>query len=651
MATKKTAAATRQKQEQQQQQLLDKMRSYVRTKATQLLADPNISSVGIGRKQTAGKADGELAIQFTVHSKVAPEQVEGLGSAPIPERIEIDGVQVPTDVLERSYKPSFIAVQLEAKDPRKVHADTVVPGLSVGNRFTTAGTIGAFVRDRTSGAVVLLSNWHVLHGAQAQVGADIVQPGRHDDNRVERNTMGRLLRSHLGPAGDCAIASVFGRAFSGEVMGLGVSVDRIADPEIGDRVVKSGRTTAVTRGRVVRIEVNTKMSYPDGVSAVVGGFEIGIDDDAVPPEREISRGGDSGAAWLAIARGRPTGVMLGLHFAGDAEGTAAEFALACYAKSVMTALDVEPVGAFTTAAPTTEAAADEEALRTGFDPRFAGFAVPVPTFTASRRKDLAELDGGIELRYCHFSVWLSRTRKYPLCVAWNIDGNSFKRVQRTGFRADRRGELEDFQLTDAIYLRNPFDKGHIARRADLCWGASEEARQGNFDSSYYSNVVPQHAAFNESTNKDDDPEGGVWGRLENTLLDTEAPHGLRIALMAGPVFGKNDRSFSQNGQTCLVPDEFWKVAAFVDDRDGKEKVYGFLLTQKHLVAPLTTPESLALELDDWVWARITLRDLEARTGVRFAKALHTRESPFTVVQALDDAPALKLLDGPADYFA
>ena len=342
--------------------------------------------------------------------------------------------------------------------------------------------------------------------------------------------------------------------------------------------------------------------------------------------------------------------MLGLHFAGDAEGTAAEFALACYAKSVMTALDVEPVGAFTTALAA-QAATDEEALRTGFDPHFAGFAVPVPTFTASRRKDLAVLDDEVELRYCHFSAWLSRTRKYPLCVAWNIDGNGFRRMQRTGFRADRRGDLEGFQLTDAIYVRNPFDKGHIARRADLCWGAPEEARQGNFDSSFYSNIVPQHEAFNESTNRDDDAEGGVWGRLENTLLDTEAPRGLRIALMAGPVFGSKDRTFTQDGESCRVPDEFWKVVAFIDEEDGKEKVYGFLLTQKHLVAPLTTPESLALDLEDWVWARITLRDLEARTGVRFAKTLHTRESPFSVVQQLDDAPALKLLDGPADYFA
>ncbi len=125
--------------------------------------------------------------------------------------------------------------------------------------------------------------------------------------------------------------------------------------------------------------------------------------------------------------------MLGLHFAGDAEGTAAEFALACYAKSVMTALDVEPVGAFTTAhwprkrRPTRTPCAPAS-TRTS-----PGFAVPVPTFTASRRKDLAVLDDEVELRYCHFSAWLSRTRKCLLCVAWNIDGNGFRRMQRTGF--------------------------------------------------------------------------------------------------------------------------------------------------------------------------------------------------------------------------
>ncbi len=630
----------------EQSSLLPALRRYVRAKSAELLHDPNITSVGIGYKQVAGVATSELAIQFTVDSKVVPQAIGGLGSSPIPKTIQVAGRWVPTDVIARSYKPTYLKVQPQEKDPRKVRADVMAPGMSVGNVFTSAGTIGAFVRDRKTKNMLLLSNWHVLHGPLGTLGVDVVQPGKHDDNRVELNKVGTLLRSHLGAAGDCAVATISGRAYSGEVLGLGVAVSEIGDPEIGDRVVKSGRTTGVTRGKVVRIEVNTKLSYGGGVSASIGGFEIGIDADAKPPEGEISRGGDSGSAWMAIDKqGKPTDLMLGLHFAGDADGTQAEFALACYAESVMTALEVEPAG------PVAEAAtlADGLVPREGFDRQFLKFSIAAPNFLKGRERDLVPLDGELEIKYCHHSVWLSRSRKYPLCVAWNIDGNSFKRLNRTNFRTDRRGDLSQYQLTDAVYVRNPLDKGHIARRADLCWGTLDEARQGNYDSFYYTNIVPQHEAFNQSGNTTDDPEGGVWGRLENTVFDSENPHQLRVSVMGGPVFGPQDRTFTQNGETCLVPDEFWKVIAFTDDKDQREKVFGFLLTQKHLIEPLTVPESL--DLEPWLWARVSLRDLESRTGVRFSQAMHQRESAFVAPQVAGDVPTIRLLLSPAEYFA
>ena len=431
-------------------------------------------------------------------------------------------------------------------------------------------------------------------------------------------------------------------------MGLGAQIASIGDPELGDTVVKSGRTTAVTRGKVVRIEVNTKMDYGGGVSATVGGFEIGVDALAPPADGEISRGGDSGSAWLAIdKKDKPTGVMLGLHFAGDSEGNAAEFALACYAKSVMITLEIEPLGEL--AALEAATLPDRLVERSGFDRAFLPFPVDAPGFIKSRKDDLAALDGDIELRYCHFSVWLSEKRRYPLCVSWNIDGDQFKRINRTNFRTDRRGTSADFQLDDRVYSNNPFDKGHIARRAALCWGAVDEDRQSNYDSFYYTNIVPQHEAFNQSDNTSDDPEGSVWGRLENTVFDTEAPHKLRVSLMGGPVFGPNDRKLVQNGVECLVPEEFWKLVAYRDDEDGVEKVFAFLLTQKRLVDPLTAPEGLNFE--PWLWARIKLRDLEAKTGVRFAAALHKRESAFVVSESIGDGPALRFLSSPADYFA
>lgn len=638
----KTATADRTESPSFEQQL----RSHVRSRAAQWLADPRVTSVGIARHLTAAGRQGAWVVQFTVSDAAVPEgALASARQATVPSSVRVGEVEVPVEVLTRSFKPAFVPVSLPAKDPRKVRADVVAPGFSVGNLHTSAGTIGAFVRDRRSGDLLLLSNWHVLHGPQAALGVTVVQPGRHDDNRVEANAIGVLLRSHLGPAGDCAVASISGRGMSTQTWELGVSASSIGDPELGDAVIKSGRTTGVTRGRVTRIEVNTRMDYGSGVVAIVGGFEVGLDPRAPPPDNEISRGGDSGAAWMAVdRRGQPTSVMLGLHFAGDAEGSEGEFALACYAQSVMTALEIEPAGELLQpAAP--EAA--ENALRTGYDRAFLGQPIAVPSFTAARARDLVPLDGDVELRYCHYSAWLSRQRKYALCAAWNIDGGSFKRLKRVGFQVDRRGDLPDHQLTDAIYRMNPLDKGHIARRADLCWGPLEEARQANKDSFFYTNIVPQHEAFNQSGNTSDDPEGGLWGRLENTLFDSENPRDLKLSLMAGPIFGAQDRSFSQNGERCLLPDEFWKLVAYVDQPTGELRSYAFLLTQKHLLGPLAE----GLDLAPWVWARIGLADLSDRSGVRFAKVLHEREQPFAAVETATDGPRLKIVMRDEDFFS
>ena len=57
--------------------------------------------------------------------------------------------------------------------------------------------------------------------------------------------------------------------------------------------------------------------------------------------------------------------------------------------------------------------------------------------------------------------------------------------------------------------------------------------------------------------------------------------------------------------------------AYVDGDDGKEKVFGFLLTQANLIEGLTVPQGL--DFDEWLWARITLQDLQEKTGVIFPR--------------------------------
>ena len=61
------------------------------------LKDPNITSVGIGYKRTDSKETSQLAIQFSVNSKVKPEDISALGSSPIPKKLSMS--------MERPFQP------------------------------------------------------------------------------------------------------------------------------------------------------------------------------------------------------------------------------------------------------------------------------------------------------------------------------------------------------------------------------------------------------------------------------------------------------------------------------------------------------------------------------------------------------------------
>ena len=182
------------------------------------------------------------------------------------------------------------------------------------------------------------------------------------------------MRSHLGPAGDCAITSLTDRRFDPTILELDVIPEEIGDPELGDKVVKSGRTSGVTYGVVRRVDVLTKLDYGEGFGERnIGGFEIGPDSSR-GEELELSEGGDSGSVWMfRSGNGRTSRVMAGLHFAGDAGG-GAESAIACLPASVFEKLDIS-LSPITYETVRAEAAA---APGHGFDSSFLGDDVALP---------------------------------------------------------------------------------------------------------------------------------------------------------------------------------------------------------------------------------------------------------------------------------
>jgi endonuclease G, mitochondrial len=316
------------------------LREFIRAKGNDFLKDPNITSIGVGYKN----GDGPISLQFTVGSKMGSAlEMAAAGTQEIPKEIILaEGIVVPTDVLERKYKRAFQLVTEKEINPRRVRVDPIQPGISVSilDPAATAGTIGLIVFDRATGAPCILSNWHVLHGNHASVGDSIVQPGPYDDNNPSGNGAGTLLRSHLGNAGDCALARISGRQFDRSVFELNVTPRRMARVELGDKLIKSGRTTGVTRGVVRRVDVIAKIDYdlPAGTKPI-GGFEIGVDLDFPPGNGEISQGGDSGAAWLVADGEGASDIFAGLHFAGETSSSSDEHALACYPQSVQQKLD------------------------------------------------------------------------------------------------------------------------------------------------------------------------------------------------------------------------------------------------------------------------------------------------------------------------
>ena len=602
MAKKKTPAP---KSAADQPLSMESLKNFVRSRGVDYLRDPNISSVGIGYKVKDGKMTNEISVQFTVNQKSQPEMLSAIETQLIPASFEIDGITVPTDVLQRTYETSHRIVPEAAATSRKKRINPIVPGVSVANTKVSAGTIGCIVFDQHSGTPYVLSNWHVLNGPTGALGDDIVQPGPADDNRVQLNRMGKLVRSHLGHAGDCAIASIEDRQSKPEILDLGVKPEQLAEAELGDKVIKSGRTTGVTHGIVRRVLTIAKINYGGRTGEQeIGCFEIGVDPNNRSADGQVSKGGDSGSVWMVKgSNGKATKIMAGLHFAGEGPGNPDEHALACYPKSVFEKLEISLSPVPTVPGP---GLVQPDTVR-GYNPSFLSQRIPLPDLTQETLQDAFQKNGSPVIAYTHFSLAMSKSRRFCRWVAWNIDGGSLKSLSRKNIPFVLDPNLPSaVQAGDDLYRGNRLDRGHIARRADLLWGPLAEAKKANTDSFFFTNITPQMDDFNQGS------KGGVWGRLEDAIFADVDVEDLKVSVLGGPVFRDNDRVFRQ----VKIPREFWKVIAFVEA--GQLKSKGFLLTQN-----LNALETL--DLDAFKVFEVGLGEIEQRTGVRFPAVLKTAD--------------------------
>ena len=271
------------------------------------------------------------------------------------------------------------------------------------------------------------------------------------------------------------------------------------------------------------------------------------------------------------------------------------------------------------------------ASRTGYDPDFLAVRIEPPP-APEPTKDSPVLP------YTHFTVCLNTHRRLAWWVAWNIDGHRLHpgegALSRDGidFAADDRVPNK-YQALDDVYYKNRFDRGHIARRADLLWGDLAVAKAANLDSFYFPNITPQMDIFNQSRRAGelDPPDPGSpaesWGLLENAVLAFEGLDQRRISVLGGPVLSEHDEEHFG----LLIPKDFWKVVIYAVD--GSLRYRAFVLTQHITETGFRRLDYLA----EFQTYQVDLADLEQRTTLSFAD-LRTVVEETQVRKARPESP-------------
>ena len=346
-----------------------------------------------------------------------------------------------------------------------------------------------------------------------------------------------------------------------------------------------------------------------------------------------SLGGNSGSPLIRLSDGH----VVGLHYSG-------EFGIANRAVGVDTLrslLKGDRPASVAVAAGQVESVKDgshepaELADRAGYDPEFIGsgkLKAPWPGLPKANTDDLARPSDEdpakpFEIRYTHFGVRFSRSRRQPVMTAVNIDGAHKVPIKRKGDRW-----FHDLRIPAAIqlgkddYADEEIDRGHMVRREDPNWDpavpvgnpgdvVTELATRANFDTFHYTNSAVQHGDFNSGRAK--------WLGLEEYILQSAKTHGFKACVFTGPVMRDTDESI---GPGVIAPREFWKLVVMEDADQHQLHATAYLLSQGDLIRQLLEDRSKVegtegFVLGQYLTYQIAVADLAQGTGYDFSAYL------------------------------
>lgn len=300
-----------------------------------LLGYQNVVGVGVGYKHVGSESTGEPAFIVYVEKKLPPGDLAR--SQIVPKKM--NGLDV--DVIEMG-TVRMLGVRTSKGRPCQ-------PGVSIGHYKSSAGTLGAVVRDKATKEIMILSNNHVLANgsslmeAKAKSGDPILQPGPYDGGTI-KDRIGTLYRYvplyKTESRSDCPVAMALARGgnailrfvkndyeirfykHSKQENTVDCALAKLDSPELvrasileigdiagiaevkpGQRVQKSGRTTALTSGVVKSLGTTLQVEMKEDE-------KVWFSDQVVADM--VSQPGDSGSLILDQDRN-----AVGLLFAGS----------------------------------------------------------------------------------------------------------------------------------------------------------------------------------------------------------------------------------------------------------------------------------------------------------------------------------------------
>ncbi|MGR9237104.1 DNA/RNA non-specific endonuclease (plasmid) [Rhizobium leguminosarum] len=248
--------------------------------------------------------------------------------------------------------------------------------------------------------------------------------------------------------------------------------------------------------------------------------------------------------------------------------------------------------------------------RHGYDASFIEDGNPLPLPGLGRwLGDAAELTKGLkpgadatELKYTHFSVKVSQSRRLPLYSAVNIDGShSDRETERTDvWRFDPRID-QKYQIMREVYGNDRdgfFSRGHMTRREDPNWGEDATTKAADADTFHVTNAAPQRQSFN----------AGIWLDLENYALSNTDRENMRVTVITGPIFSDDDPEYFG----VKVPIAFWKILAFVNGNTNQLTAIGYRRSQATSLPTKTRSRFVFGDFDD---TQVPIAGLAEETGL------------------------------------